>query len=309
MESIEQALKAFDQDGRLQKRIERQRQELLDSAIVQAFLQDHPDVTRAMIDRALSKLYEFKKERGNCQTCPGLDHCPNMIKGFQPALYTERGSIEISYSRCQLKREQEAEQAKLQLIQSLYIPKDILKATFDDMEQNEERADALSEGLEFALSANPGEKGKGLYLYGKFGVGKTYLLGAIANELKTKNIQSYLIYTPDFFREMKQAIGDGSFQEKLEAVRKAPVLMLDDIGAETTTAWTRDEVLGPILQYRMAEKLPTLFTSNYDYDELEEQLAYSEKGGIERLKAKRIMERIKHFTTFVEVGGQNRRSM
>ena len=57
----------------------------------------------------------------------------------------------------------------------------------------------------------------------------------------------------------------------------------------------------------MAEKLPTLFTSNYDYDELEEQLAYSEKGGIERLKAKRIMERIKHFTTFVEVGGQNRR--
>lgn len=71
MESIEQALKAFDQDGRLQKRIERQRQELLDSAIVQAFLQDHPDVTRSMIDRALSKLYEFKKERGTAKLALG----------------------------------------------------------------------------------------------------------------------------------------------------------------------------------------------------------------------------------------------
>lgn len=106
---------------------------------------------------------------------------------------------------------------------------------------------------------------------------------------------------------MKQSIGDGSFQEKLETVRKAPVLMLDDIGAETTTAWTRDEILGPILQYRMSEKLPTLFTSNYDYEELELQLAYSDKGGTEQLKAKRIMERIKHYTTLVEVGGENRR--
>ena len=32
------------------------------------------------------------------------------------------------------------------------------------------------------------------------------------------------------------------------------MLLLDDIGAETVTEWSRDEVLGTILQYRMEEK-------------------------------------------------------
>ena len=31
------------------------------------------------------------------------------------------------------------------------------------------------------------------------------------------------------------------------------MLLLDDIGAENVTAWGRDEVLGPLLQYRMEE--------------------------------------------------------
>lgn len=307
MDSIKSTLGSFDNDDRLQKRIQEQKNRLLQSKPIQAFLNENPEVTTSMVDRGLSKMYEYKKERENCEACPGLENCPNMMQGYRPVLYIERGSLDISYTRCPLKLDYDARIEQQQLIQSLYIPKDILAATFDTMDQNDERAQAFSSAFRFAIGARPGEDGIGLYLHGKFGVGKSYLLGAIANELKDSNIQSYMIYTPDFFREMKQAIGDGSFQEKLETVRKAPVLMLDDIGAETTTAWTRDEILGPILQYRMAEKLPTLFTSNYDYEELEEQLAYSDKGGTEQLKAKRIMERIKHFTTFVNVGGENRR--
>ncbi len=127
------------------------------------------------------------------------------------------------------------------------------------------------------------------------------MMGAVANQLRERNIESYMIYTPDFFREMKQSIGDGTFQEKLDTIKRAQVLILDDIGAESISAWIRDDVLGAILQHRMLEKLPTLFTSNYDYDELENHLAYSDKGGTEELKAKRIMERIRHFTTFVTV--------
>ena len=33
---------------------------------------------------------------------------------------------------------------------------------------------------------------KGLYIYGKFGVGKSYLLGALANELAARHIHSVL---------------------------------------------------------------------------------------------------------------------
>src|SRR5699024_12021798 len=73
----------------------------------------------------------------------------------------------------------------------------------------------------------------------------------------------------------------------------ADVLMLDDIGAETQSAWFRDDILGSILQYRMMEQLPVFFTSNYTMDQLETILSTTSKGGIEEVKAGRIMERIK----------------
>jgi len=83
--------------------------------------------------------------------------------------------------------------------------------------------------------------------------------------------------------------------------------MLDDIGAETMTSWARDEVLGPILQHRMADQLPTFFTSNFDFDQLEDHLTFSQKGGKEEVKAARIMERIKNLANPYTLKGENRR--
>ncbi|WP_059103835.1 primosomal protein DnaI [Shouchella shacheensis] len=307
MDSIQSALEGWDKSGKLEERLEKQRQKLLADPYIKDFLEGRADVTRSMIDLGMMKLYEFKKERTHCDHCPGLENCPNMMQGFRPVLHVERQQLEIAYSKCPLKLKQEEDDRQKMLIQSLHMPKDILNASFDDIDREKQRQPAIMAAMQFAAQANPGESGQGLYLCGKFGVGKTYLIGAIANHLKGKGIQTYLVYTPDFFREMKQSIADNSYQEKIEVLRVAEVLILDDIGAETTTAWTRDEILGPILQYRMQEKLPTLFTSNYDYETLEKHLMYSTKGGEEELKAMRIMERIKHFTTFVEVNGRNRR--
>ena len=134
---------------------------------------------------------------------------------------------------------------------------------------------------------------KGCIFTGKFGVGKSYLLGALANELAARHIHSVVVYVPEFLREMKQAIQDHTLSEKIEFVKRAPVLMLDDIGAETMSSWTRDEILGTILQYRMSEQLPTFLTSNFNYDELEHHLSFTQRGEKEVVKAGRIMERIR----------------
>ena len=112
-------------------------------------------------------------------------------------------------------------------------------------------------------------------MYGKFGVGKTYLLGAIANELARKKISSMLVYFPEFLREIKSSIQDNSIGEKIDAVKRVQVLMLDDIGAEAMSSFVRDDVLGAILQFRMLENLPTFFTSNFDFKQLEHHLTYT----------------------------------
>lgn len=267
-------------------------------------------VPEDMFYRGLPKFVEYLDGQDHCDNCPGLARCPNLLRGYQPVLTADKGAIEIVYQPCALKVKADREKRQAALIHSLYVPKKALNATFRSIDKAElGRQDALEAAGRFVQHylQNP-ETTKGLYLHGPFGVGKSHIMGAILNALaERKGVESMMVYTPDFFRELKGSIQDQSIDDKLDYIKTVPVLVLDDIGAETMTPWIRDDILGSVLQSRMASGLPTLYTSNYDYDELENHLAYSNKSGTELLKAKRIMERIRHYTEPVAVTGTNRR--
>lgn len=277
---------------------------------IRRFVDQNPKIEREQWLKNITKLYQFAEEWSACDHCPGLDRCPNMLHGFRPRLLNDQGHPALSFTACPLTEEHKAKQRQSRLISSYYIPKDILQASFKAVDKLEPgRQSALKAAGDFVKGylENP-EAVKGLYLCGEFGVGKTYLMGAIMNRLaESRHIASLIVYTPDFFHEIKSAIQDNTVDRKLDVLKKTPLLILDDIGAETMTPWIRDEVLGSLMQYRMMEHLPTLYTSNFNYDELEEHFAYSQKSGVEYVKARRLMERIRHFTTLVEMGGTNRR--
>ena len=149
------------------------------------------------------------------------------------------------------------------------------------------------------------EDTKGLYLTGSFGTGKTYLISALLNDMAKKNIKSTIVYYPEFLRELKSSFGS-DFDEKYNADKKSPILFIDDIGAENCSSWSRDEILGSILQYRMEEHLTTFFTSNLTLQELENHLSIT-SSGVEKVKARRIIERIKQLTIPLELVSKNRR--
>ena len=128
---------------------------------------------------------------------------------------------------------------------------------------------------------------------------------AMLNELSKKNISIVSVYYPELLRSLKEAF-DIDFASKMKKIKEADILLIDDIGAEAVTPWSRDEILGTILQYRMDEKLPTFFTSNLSLKELEVHLA-STKNGDEKVKARRIIERIKQLTIDMELVSENRR--
>ena len=85
------------------------------------------------------------------------------------------------------------------------------------------------------------------------------------------------------------------------------LLLLDDLGAEKVTEWGRDEILGTILQNRMNNHKTTFFTSNLTISELEEHLSLS-SSGVDKVKARRIIERIKQLSTDMELISENRRN-
>ena len=96
-------------------------------------------------------------------------------------------------------------------------------------------------------------------------------------------------------------------EEKLDFLKNVDILLIDDIGAENVTSWGRDEILGTILQYRMNNKLSTFFTSNLTLEELEDHLSIT-KNSEDKVKARRIIERIKQLTEDRELVSKNRRN-
>lgn len=306
MESIKESVKQMPGFEKFQEKYELMKQQVLTDPKVMRFLRENPDISDTHADKLLSSFYTFKNEQQACSNCPGLDRCPNLMQGYRSELTRVRQTVELRYKPCELKIHDEHKKSMASLIKSYFIPKEILGATFDRLYKHsidDTRRNAISKAYEFVQMAGTSQPVKGIYFYGKFGVGKTYLLGAIANGLAEKGIHSLMVHTPEFLREMKQSLSDGSFDTKMELLKTVPVLMLDDIGAENMTNWVRDEIIGVILQYRMMEKLPTLYTSNCDYDMLQQHLSYSQKGGLDEVKALRIMERIKHLSSPVFMGG------
>ena len=100
------------------------------------------------------------------------------------------------------------------------------------------------------------------------------MMAALAHDLSEKRQASTtLLHFPSFAIDVKNAISSGLVKETVDQVKKAEILILDDIGAEQMSAWVRDEILQVILQHRMQENLPTFFTSNFNFEELERPLA------------------------------------
>ncbi|MEI5905504.1 primosomal protein DnaI [Bacillus spongiae] len=311
MEPINKTLKKIASSPKFQQTYNEMKNEILSDENVQRFLQQHSaELASNSIETGLMKLYEYSSQKKQCKGCPSLEGCRNMMKGFEPELFMRGSVIDINYRPCPSKILHDERSYLEELIQSIYVPKDILHATFADIAlDTPSRMRAVKASEEFVEAYSADKKVKGLYLFGKFGVGKSYLLGAIANGLAEKKVPSLIVYVPEFFREMKQSLQDKSLNDKLKKIKTAPVLMLDDIGAESMSSWIRDDVLGTILQYRMLEDLPTFFSSNFDFEGLLHHLTYSQRGEEEKMKAARIMERMKYLATPINLDGPNRRDL
>lgn len=307
MQPINRHLRKTVNNQNINERFEKLMMEVQQDASVQAFFKEHEnEITEEMILRSTSKLYEFVKEKEKYEL-----NAQNMLApGYEPRLFLNYNYIDVTYVPTEALIKEQEQQTIKNRVRSVAMPKDIKNAILEDYDVNAGRTEAIKLSLSFIneYAKTPKTYHQGLYLYGQFGVGKTYLLGAVANDLAKRGYNSTVIHFPTFCVEMKQSIKDETVGPKLDVVKKAPVLMIDDIGADSMSSWIRDDILGVILQYRMQEDLPTFFSSNFDMEQLEnEHLRYSQRGEDEPLKAKRIMERIRYLSKEVTLSGKNRR--
>jgi len=251
-----------------------------------------------------SSLEECAKEYHNCQTCKSILACQNKMRGFAYLPCVHENNLSFEYQTCRYKKQLDEKLEYKKNMQTFEIPDELLNASMKDIDTTDKNRYPAIKWLQSFLK-NYETSEKGLYLYGNYGSGKSFFIAAMFAELARKNIKSALVFWPEFLRDLKASFGT-DFKEKYEAVKKVPLLLIDDIGAEITTEWGRDEILCPLLQYRMDAKLPTFFTSNLDLKILEEHFSCSKKS-IDVVKAGRIISRIEQLTDQIEMVSKNRR--
>lgn len=301
---MQKKMKELMQTHHLDEKFDALMQSALNDSDVKAFLNQHQEALSAdAISKSAAKIYEFVTEKNKLKNGQAT-----FAPGYAPKLILNNHFIDVMYEPTdQLKQKQAQDKLNAQITR-FNVPKDIQQADLTEFDPTD-RSMAYQKAVELvdALTTQPDNFHKGLYLTGNFGVGKTYLLGAIANELAPMSIKTTIVHFPSFAVEMKNAIAANNVLEQINKIKFAPVLMIDDIGAEEISPWIRDEVLGIILQYRMQEQKVTCFSSNFTMAELQQHLSQSNRGGQEPIKAKRIMERVKYLAQEISVAGVNRR--
>lgn len=113
-----------------------------------------------------------------------------------------------------------------------------------------------------------------LILTGGYGCGKTHLAAAIANYCVEQGHPTLFVVIPDLLDHLRAAFRPDSpvtYDQRFETVRTAPLLILDDLGAQSTTPWAQEK-LYQILNYRYNAQLPTVITTNHPLEEIDVRL-------------------------------------
>ena len=277
-------------------------QKIMKDPDVAAFIQQE-SLTPEELNRSISKFNQYITERDKFLR-GDTDY---IAKGYKPILVMNHGYADVSYEETPELIAAEKEAAIKNRLKLINLPDILKKASLAQVDLDDlERLPVFEKLLAF-VEQYPTIR-KGLYLYGDFGVGKSFMVAALAHDLSEKrSVSSTLLHYPSFVIDVKNAIGDGNVKTLVDELKLSEVLILDDIGAEQSTAWVRDEILQVILQYRMQENLPTFFTSNFDFEDLEKHFAKVKQGPDETWEARRVMERIRYLAEETRLEGVNRR--
>ena len=277
-------------------------QKIMKDPDVAAFIQQE-SLTPEELNRSISKFNQYITERDKFLR-GDTDY---IAKGYKPILVMNHGYADVSYEETPELIAAEKEAAIKNRLKLINLPASLKKVSFADVDADDEKRFTVFQRLVEFSEAYPHVR-KGLYLYGDFGVGKSFMVAALAHDLSEKRgVSSTLLHYPSFVIDVKNAIGDGNVKTLVDEIKLSEVLILDDIGAEQSTAWVRDEILQVILQYRMQENLSTFFTSNFNFEELEQHFAKGKHGNDETWEARRVMERIRYLAAETRLEGVNRR--
>lgn len=145
--------------------------------------------------------------------------------------------------------------------------------SFGSFKQTKDGVNALLRCVEYAKKW-PNHGGKGILLYGPYGTGKTHLAVATLRNVIESGGTGIFIMVPDMLDSLRSEFDKQRGQREasiIEEIRRAPFLVMDDLGSEKRTDWVEERIF-MIINYRYANSLPTVITTNCEPEKLIEQI-------------------------------------
>lgn len=239
-----------------------------------------------------------------CNKCTGLHQCRQSTLGQRIALDYQGVLVEeIDY--CDYAKAQQSKDDLVKKYAYCNVASTLLDIDLDNIEYTKQQEELYA----LLLGILHKKKNKGLYIVGDLGVGKTYLCTALANSLVKKGEKVAYVKVSTFFNEMKSYISGNSISldRMIDKLKRVDYLFFDDIGSESVSQFVRDDILFDILDYRLDNKLITIFNSNLNIDELFKHYQYDRKEKSNLMNAKRLIERIDILTDNYVLQGPNLR--
>jgi DNA replication protein DnaC len=113
-----------------------------------------------------------------------------------------------------------------------------------------------------------------LVFHGEYGCGKTHLAAAIGHQLTEKQKFVLFVSVPDLLDHLRATFSpdsDTPYDRRFEDIRTASYLILDDLGTQSTTPWTREK-LYQLFNHRYNSALPTVITVSSRISDLDKRL-------------------------------------
>lgn len=110
------------------------------------------------------------------------------------------------------------------------------------------------------------------YLYGNFNIGKTYIMALFANDLAASGLSVSFVDIPKIIRIIKKANSwndrEEHYEQYFQKMQNSDILVIDELGIEKFSNYIHIDMLLPIFQHRLINKLPVYFISNFSLEKL-----------------------------------------
>lgn len=234
--------------------------------------------TQSNTDWAQEKLYQIVNHRYNAQL-PTVFTTNLELDSFEGRMRSRIGDVELSqvvhiaapdFRRAGVGDDQSD-------LSTLNLHADKTFESFDlrETELPRHQAENLRRALELAVAFADDPKDWLVFNSVAFANGKTHLAAAIANYVVNRGEPALFVVVPDLLDYLRASFNPAStirLDKRFDEVKTAPLLVLDDLGTESATAWAREKMY-QLFNYRYNARLPTVITTATPVENLDPHLS------------------------------------